>query len=132
MPNDSELIPVREVGWRRGLSNLLDNEFGRWWRTRRWWTQALMWAGIIGFLLGALVLRGNEEDRAGSILFYGIIASIIPSIAVIIMMQSALIGEKHNGTAAWVLSKPVARTAFILAKLVANSLTVLVTLVVPE
>jgi ABC-2 type transport system permease protein len=129
MANDRELILVSERGWRRGLNNLLDNEFGRWWRTRRWWVQALIWTGVIGFLLGAIVTQGGA-DKETLVMVYGIFASMVPAVAVIIMMQSALIGEKSTGTAAWVLSKPVSRPAFIIAKLLANSLTVLVVMVV--
>jgi ABC-type transport system involved in multi-copper enzyme maturation permease subunit len=129
MANDSELILVNERGWRRGLNNLLDNEFGRWWRTRRWWVQALIWTAVIGFMLGAMVTQGGA-DRETVVMIYGIFASMFPAVAVIITMQSVLIGEKSNGTAAWVLSKPVSRPAFILSKLVANSLTVLVVMVV--
>jgi ABC-2 type transport system permease protein len=129
MANDGELILVSERGWRRGLNNLLDNEFGRWWRTRRWWVQALIWAGVIGFMLGAIVTQGGA-DKETVVMVYGIFASMFPAVAVIIMMQSALIGEKSTGTAAWVLSKPVSRPAFIIAKLLANSLTVLVVMVV--
>ncbi len=129
MANDSTLVLVTERGWRRGLNNLLDNEFGLWWRTRRWWTQALIWTVLIGFLLGTVVFQGNA-DEATATMVYSIFAGVFPSVAVIITMQSALVGEKASGTAAWVLSKPASRPAFILAKLVANGLSVLVTMVV--
>ena len=129
MANESPLILVSERGWRRGFDNLLDNEFGRWWRTRRWWTQALIWVAVIGFLMGSIIWQGTEDSQT-VVLIYGIFASIFPAVSVIIQMQSSLIGEKSDGTAAWVLSKPVARPAFILAKLVANGLSVLATIVV--
>ena len=38
-------------------------------------------------------------------------------IAVVAKTQGAIIGEKQLGTAAWVLSKPASRRAFVLAKL---------------
>ncbi len=129
MANDNTLVLVTERGWRRGLSNLLDNEFGRWWRTRRWWTQALIWTALIGFLLGTVILKGGMDVPTAT-LVYSIFASMFPAVAVIITMQSALVGEKASGTAAWVLSKPASRTAFVLAKLVANGLSVLATLIV--
>ncbi len=128
MANDSELTLVSQRGWRRGFDNLLDNEFGRWWRTRRWWIQSLIWVAVIGFLMGSIIMQGGNDSETVT-LIYGIFASIFPAVAVIIQMQSSLIGEKSDGTAAWVLSKPASRPAFILAKLVANSLSVLVTTV---
>ena len=63
-------------------------------------------------------------------MLYSIFASLFPSVGVIIIMQGALVGEKQDGTAAWVLSKPASRTAFILSKVAANSLGVLVTMIV--
>jgi ABC-2 type transport system permease protein len=129
MANDSELELVSQRGWRRGLNNLLDNEFGRWWRTRRWWVQALIWTAVIGAMMVTMVTQGGADKETVTII-YSIFASMFPAVAVIIIMQSALIGEKASGTAAWVLSKPVSRPAFILAKLVANSLTALAVMVV--
>ena len=55
---------------------------------------------------------------------------MFPAIAVIIIMKDTLVGEKQSGTAAWVLSKPVSRPAFILSKLAANSIGVLATIVI--
>jgi len=50
----------------------------------------------------------------------------LPIVAIIIA-QDAIIGERQSGTAAWVLSKPVSRPAFILSKLVAGAIGLLVT-----
>jgi ABC-2 type transport system permease protein len=44
-------------------------------------------------------------------------------------MQDALVGEKQEGTAAWVLSKPLSRPAFVLSKIIANSLGILLTMI---
>jgi ABC-2 type transport system permease protein len=48
---------------------------------------------------------------------------------VIIILQDAIVGEKQSGTAAWVLSKPVSRPAFIVSKIIPNAIGVLVTMV---
>jgi ABC-2 type transport system permease protein len=45
-------------------------------------------------------------------------------------MQDAIIDEKKSGTAAWVLSKPVSRPAFVLSKLIANSVSALLIMIV--
>jgi len=129
MAGNSAFELVSEHGWRRGLGNLLDNEFGGWWRTSLWWIQTLIWVGVIGFMLGAEVI-GAKENLANTLMIYGVFAGLFPAVAVIIIMQDALVGEKQTGTAAWVLSKPASRPAFILSKLVANSLGVLVTMVI--
>ena len=48
------------------------------------------------------------------------------------MMQSAVVGEKKSGTAAWVLSKPVSRIGFILSKLLGNGIGVVVTMILAQ
>jgi len=50
------------------------------------------------------------------------------AIAVAILMQEAIVGEKKSGTAAWVMSKPVSRPAFVLSKLVPNAVGIIVTM----
>jgi ABC-2 type transport system permease protein len=133
MPGNSAFELVNERGWQRGLSNMLRNEMGLWLKTRRWWVNSLRWAVIIGLMLSTIVFQtpGKPPPSDGVAALYAILAGMIPAIAVIIMMQGAVVGEKENGTAAWVLSKPVTRPAFMLSKLIANSLGVLVTMVVP-
>jgi len=121
---------VSERGWRRGLGNMLRSELSRWWQTRMWWIQSLIWAGMIGFMLGAVLFSEavppqNEEV----VLLYAIFAGLFPAVGLVIIMQGAVVGEKKGGTAAWVLSKPVTRPAFILSKVIANSVGMLATMV---
>ncbi len=129
MSGNSAFELVQESGWRRGLGNMLDNEFAAWWKTSMWWVQSLIWTSVIGFMVGAIIF-GSDEDPIVGITLYSLFAGLFPSVAVVIIMQEAVVGEKQTGTAAWVLSKPVSRYAFILSKLAANSLGVLVTMVV--
>jgi len=132
MSGNSAFELVSERGWRRGLSNLLNKEFAGWWKTRMWWIQCLIWVGLIGFIVGtALFGSPNSRPRLGDMVeLYAIIACILPAAGVIIIMQDTLVGDKRDGTAAWIMSKPAARQAFILSKLVAYSLGVLATMVV--
>ncbi len=118
---------VSERGWRRGLSNLLRAEMGGWWKTNSWWVQALIWVGVVNMSI-ASVIWGSSEDAPEGIALYALFSCLFPTIAIIIILQDAIIGEKESGTAAWVLSKPVSSTAFVVAKLIAHSLGVLVTM----
>jgi len=118
---------VNEQGWRRGLGNLLRAEMGGWWKTSSWWVQALIWVGVVNMSI-ASVIWGSSEDASAGIALYALFSCLFPIIAIIIILQDAIIGEKESGTAAWVLSKPVSRTAFVVAKLIAHSLGVLVTM----
>jgi ABC-2 type transport system permease protein len=130
MSGNSDFELVSERGWRRGFDNLLNNEFSRWWKTRMWWVQCLVWAGMIGFMLGAVMFGSPDFNLTDGLMLYTVFAGMFPAVAVVIIMQGVLVGEKKDGTAAWVLSKPAARPAFILSKLLANSLGVLGTMVV--
>lgn len=149
MASNNTLRLVNERGWRSGFANLMRQENGRWWRARRWWVQSLVWLvalnGIVVFALWIAPMIGSGEAEAGDVQaswkfneeasaevfalmlqFMG----IFPVFGVLVMAQGAIVGEKQSGTAAWILSGPVSRAAFILSKLVANAIGFLVTGVV--
>ncbi|MCJ7662040.1 MAG: ABC transporter permease [Anaerolineales bacterium] len=119
---------VGERGWRRGFGNLLRAGFNSWWKTSSWWIQVLIWTAMINGMLAAVLFASGDIDYVEGTMIYCVFAGLFPSIAVIIIMQGAIVGEKESGTAAWVLSKPVSRSSFILSKLIANSVGVLVTM----
>jgi len=128
MAGNSAFIMVEERGWRGGLRNLLRVESGKWWRSRMWWIQTLMWTLIINGILAGILWGGDAIGAIDAVSLYTIFSGLFPAVAVVIIMQDALVGEKESGTAAWIMSKPVSRTAFVLAKWIANSLGVLVTM----
>ncbi len=138
MSSASVLQPVKERGWRRGFANLLRKENGEWWRTRRWWTQCLIWLLIVNGILaiGVWVVPIVEPAEAGDTMEnLGIFIQLMawfPMFAVIVIMQGAVIGEKQSGTAAWIMSAPVSRSAFILAKLFAYALGFLFTIILVQ
>ena len=135
MASASVLQPVRERGWRQGFANLLRKENSEWWHTRRWWTQSLLWLLIVNGILavGIWVVPIFEPSEAvGTMENLGIFIQLMawfPMFAVIVIIQGAVIGEKQSGTAAWIMSAPVSRSAFILAKLVANAIGFFVTII---
>lgn len=149
MAGNSALLPINEKGWRRGFANMLRNENGAWWRTRMWIVQTIIWLLILNGILATLLWAAPQPARvnageAGESAFaalmaekptaglsvFMIMSGIAPAIAIVIIAQDAIIGEKQSGTAAWILSKPVSRTAFILSKLVANAIGILITAVI--
>jgi ABC-type transport system involved in multi-copper enzyme maturation permease subunit len=112
-----------------GFANMLAKENAAWWRTRRWWIQALVAVFFVdGSMLANHQLAGQSIERIASFSNFLVIAGVLPVVA-ILLGQDAILGELHSGTAAWVLSKPLRRPAFLLAKLVANGLGLLVTAV---
>ncbi len=126
---------VNEEGWRRGLGNLLQGEYSAWFRSSRWWKHLLLWFSIINVMMVFMIIAATHAAKSGEagppVLFmYGIFGGMFVAFGVMIIMQRVLIREKHTGTAAWVLSKPVTRTAFVVSRLVVNSLAILLTSVI--
>ncbi|RPI32378.1 MAG: hypothetical protein EHM70_09085 [Chloroflexota bacterium] len=118
---------VQSRGWSGGLRNLLRADFGKWFRTRLWWVQGLIWTGVINGILAGVLWSSPEGPDAGTgLMLYSIFSAMFPSIAIVIIMQDAIVGEREAGTAAWVLSKPVSRYAFVISKLLPNLVGVLV------
>jgi ABC-type transport system involved in multi-copper enzyme maturation permease subunit len=124
---ESSLVSNRTLGWRMGLRNMLAKENFAWWRTRRWWIQILV---AVLILNGALALNLRDPQRTSidiqAINFLNTSALFVP-ILIVILTQDSILSERHSGTTAWVLSKPLQRPAFILSKLIAYGLGFLVT-----
>ena len=119
---------VTERGWRSGMSILMGAAFGSWWRTSSWVVQSLLWTAVINGSLAA-VIWGESLDDMTVFTLYGVM-TMFAAIAVTIVMQEAIVGEKKSGTAAWVLSKPASRHAFMISKLVPNAIGILATMLV--
>jgi ABC-2 type transport system permease protein len=121
---------VTERGWTRGLSTMLRSGLSRWFGTRMWWTQCLIWAGMIGGFLAVIAFNPQAPPANELFMLFAIFAGLFPAVGVVIIMQDAVVGEKMEGTAAWVLSKPLTRPAFVLSKVIANSLGILLTMII--
>ena len=129
---NNALLPVAERGWRRGFGNLFRSENSLRWGKYRWITSALIWPAILnGFIF--LVAYGEAdggrstpaEIAAECIAIFMTFGTIATAVGVVTGVQGAIIREKQLGTAAWVLSKPVSRSAFVLAKMLSYSLAYL-------
>jgi len=120
-----ELVPRPARGPLGGFRNLAGKENKGWASDFTWLAHAVIWlvlvAGtplVVAFVRTRIspdVTPKDVNDTAALLLF--VMASVGAVIAVVVRTQGAIIGEKQLGTAAWVLSKPVSRRAFILAKL---------------
>jgi ABC-2 type transport system permease protein len=128
---NSAMVMETGAGWTRGLRNMLRGELGSWFGTRTWLSQILIWAATINliYLMTALSAKGTGIDAT---MIFSIFVGLAGPIGVTIIMQMAVIGEKRSGTAAWVLSKPVSRPAFILSKFLANTAGIAVTMVLAQ
>lgn len=158
MASNSMFQRVSSRGWLQGFGNLFANENERWWKTRRWLVQVLIWLVVAnGFLaIGLLTAsRSAEADaavkerlveqgkdpaalpapmtaqEAGALLFF-IALGMGAAAGVVVLGQDAIVGEKQSGTAGWVLSKPASRPAFILSRLAAYALGILGTMIIVQ
>lgn len=88
--------------------------------------------GFIAFILWLVpVLNpGEAPSPSEGLEVFMMFLGFFGAIGVMVLTQGAIVGEKRSGTAAWILSNPVARSAFILSKLIGNAMGILAILVV--
>jgi ABC-2 type transport system permease protein len=119
------LIPVKEDAWLGGFGNMLRKELGQWWGTRTWWVQTLIWVLILNGITTIIMLTESvapAEKLQELVQTFVPMCVVVVGIGTVITAQGAIVGEKQLGTAAWVMSKPASRSAFILAKAVAYTI----------
>src|SRR5215213_1911159 len=129
------LQPVTARGQWMGFANLFRKENGEWWRTRTWLIHSLLWLflvnGIVLVVLTAPIPAEAQNNLPPSgVMIFVLMGGLMTGLGIVIVMQGSVLDEKKSGTAAWVLSKPLSRRAFILAKLAANSLAALLIMIV--
>ena len=145
MASNREFQMIEHQGWLGGFSNIFAKENHRWWRTRQWLVQTLVWLLVVNGVLAAIVWsKPNFPDYMDEAARQAVLEQIpmttldtfinilgmATGVGAVILAQDALIKEKNSGTAAWVMSKPASRAAFVLAKIISNSLGILVTMVI--
>jgi ABC-2 type transport system permease protein len=123
----------------QGFGRLFAKEMKSWWGTRRWLVQGLVWTlGLNGLLFVALFvlppLMAAQGEPLGDLLeiggqMYFALGTMAVAVGVVVLTQGSVIDERESGTAAWILSKPVSRSAFVLSKVAANSISILVLMV---
>lgn len=129
---------IEHRGRLSGFANMLRKESSNWIGTHRWWLQAFIWLAILnGFMLFLQHVMPNmatpdgqpvmeQDPNVSALQFFFSAGSMALAIGIIILTQGLIIDEKQSGMAEWVLSKPIARTTFVLAKLVASVLGIAV------
>lgn len=138
-----ELVPHPSGGALGGFRNLAGKENKDWASDFTWLAHGVIWLVLVtGTPLVVSFVRTRispdvtpkDLNDTAALLFF-VMANVGGVIAVVVRSQGAIVGEKQLGTAAWVLSKPASRRAFVLAKLAVHArwlalLTVLVPAVV--
>lgn len=133
MTSGNGVFRVREgPGWSRGLEKLLHAELGRWFRSKKWWVQIIIWAAVVNGILALVIINEDTEGSSGMAMLVNVFLGVFATFGVCILMQGVIVGEKQSGTAAWIMSKPVSCPAFVLAKLVANTIGITVTILLAQ
>lgn len=116
-------------GWSRGLNAMLRSGLARWFKTRTWWVNSLIWSAVIGLILVGVAFNPQAPPFEELLSLFTVFIGLFPAVGVVIIMQDVIVGEKNEGTAAWVLSKPVTRQAFVLSKVMTNAVGILLSMV---
>ncbi|MFW9994758.1 MAG: ABC transporter permease [Candidatus Odinarchaeota archaeon] len=118
MANKAVLEARTTKGLFSGLNNLLNSEFSRW-RTKDWYITAGIWTVIINAGLLSMLSYADTGIEEG-LFMLGLMFGMFPMINVVIHMQDEIISHRESGTIAWLLSKPVSRSSFVLSKVIGN------------
>ena len=105
-----------------GLGGLLRGEMTRW-LGRRGVVHLLIWTLVIQGALYVDTVRDGEfasDWRGFDLLIH--LWWIMTPLAAIGIAQNALVEERQNDTASWVLSKPVSRSAFVVSKILGDAI----------
>ncbi len=137
MHDDYHLTPNVGSSWATGLRNMLREENAKWWNPIPMATQIIIWTVVInGFLAMVMLTNYYSPSKAeivnnGLMNFFNLSAIVMP-LGAIIIGHSSMLRERESGTAAWLLSKPLTRKAFVTSKLLANTAGFLVIVVLSQ
>ncbi len=149
MPVKQPLIQSTNFGWSAGFRNMLRKENDRWWGRKPLAMQLAIWGIIINALVATALFiipyvtdEGLKQQIAHELYHHGIfkgdliytpvtisnmglsmfflLSSMAMYIGAVILAHDSILKEREMGTAAWLLSKPLSRKAFVLAKVLAN------------
>ena len=156
METDKTLESTGDRGWLTGFWNMLQKENARWWNTKSIIVKLIMWTLIINSLVAGsmyvtlqLAPHGFDTNgfannitsatatadslnlwhqtvSAGGLYVFFLIAGQTMFIGAVIFAHDSILKERESGTAAWLLSKPVSRKAFVLSKVLAQSFGMLI------
>jgi ABC-2 type transport system permease protein len=113
--------------WARGFKSIYQRELGSFFRVRSWTVQLAIWLTLLvglptwSLMLFPFRIGGNGYGPGISIIEYFLsgFGSLMIGIGVILLAQGLIIDEKSTKTLAWVFSKPLSATGFILGKFAA-------------
>lgn len=111
--------------WWRSFLNLLQLSLRQWLPSRlKFWLAILVWTTLTQMVCAFWFTTNTDPIPPVSQLFGGWL--FVSTMRGVFTIQGIISEEKLTGTMAWILSKPVPRSAFYLAKLIAQMVVALV------
>lgn len=116
--------------WYAGMRNMISRELYLERGRTYWIQQILIWTfftnGLAALILGlpADLVGGGETAFILSLATFFSMLALLISIFIPVLLQGIVIDEKQSGMAAWTLSKPVSKRAYLLSKLIASTLAI--------
>lgn len=149
MAANSTLIAVKNRGPLNGFENIFKKENRQWWLTWQWVIQVVIWLAIVNGMMAMVTLAAPKIEEAQarqeinsveaatarealkqtSLVVFFLFIGLAPAVGVVIIAQDALITGRQTGITAWILSKPISRSAYLLSKMLADALGVLGTMI---
>ncbi len=87
MSTNSTFQAVNARGWRIGFGNILRHENAKWWRSRRWLINILIWTLLVnGILLASLmsdaaeaagIFRTPEQKMAEAMMIFAVASGLV-------------------------------------------------------
>ena len=132
-------------GWTAGLRNMLQKENAKWWNWKSLLAQLIIWTVIVNGLVAVSlfvmphiatgdVTRDLTREKVVvlSLQTFFQVTGLAVVLGAIIMSHDAILKERESGTAAWLLSKPLSRKAFVLSKVIACGIGVMVVVLLAQ
>jgi ABC-2 type transport system permease protein len=107
----------------------LRKEMKRHWSLRSILVQSAIWFFLLNLVL-ALMLEVETNSIALGVTTFTFMVSMLAPFGIVLLTSGAIINEVKAGTAAWILSKPVSRPAFVISKLISIGVGFLVIVII--
>jgi ABC-2 type transport system permease protein len=161
MATERALKPAADSGSMAGFRNMLRKENAKWWGVKPLAVQLAIWLFLLNALVAVTlfvlpdmvnnaVVQANISDDTGQTqaalaqyasphevanmgmgVFFQL-AGFAVFIGAVIFGHDAILKERESGTAAWLLSKPISRRAFVLSKFVAITAGVMIIILLAQ
>ncbi len=128
------LEKVNTEPWYSGIGNMIHRELFLERSKGSWLKQIGIWSLLTNGILAIVLFIPDNiliSSRVETALFAFIsLLTYLIALFVPVTLQGMMIDERQTGVASWILSKPVSRRAYVIAKLIANTLAMVIVLVV--